>query len=171
MGDAVGIERFDRVVFFTDADELHRLADDLLDRKCRTAAGVAVHFGQDDAGDADTLVENLCRPHGVLAGHCVGNEKNFDGPGLGLDLLKLDHQLVVYMKTAGRVDHQRVKTHLLRVLHSTAHQGHGVVRFLVLKDRNTDRSADYPQLFAGSGTINVDRNEQRLSLLVVAQPA
>ena len=38
--------------FSPDADELQRLAGDVPDRERRAAAGVAVHLGQDDAGDA-----------------------------------------------------------------------------------------------------------------------
>ncbi len=171
LGDAIGIKRLDRVVFFADADKLYRLADNLFDRQSRTAACVAVHLGQDNAGDADTLVKNFCRTNRVLPGHRVGDKQNFDRLGLGLDLLELDHQLVVDVQTAGRVDHQRVKAHLVRVLHQ--HRERCVIGSLVsfvLVNRNVDRICDNLKLFASRRTINVNRNEQRLSFLIVGEP-
>jgi hypothetical protein len=40
---------------FAHADELQRLPGDAADRKRRAAARIAVHFGQDDARDAQRL--------------------------------------------------------------------------------------------------------------------
>ena len=47
------------------------------------------------------------------------------------------------MQTAGRVDHQRVETRLLRVLHGAAHERQRIVRLLVLVNRDADRAADH----------------------------
>jgi len=47
VGPPIGIKRFERVVNFSaDAEQLNRLTDDLLDRKRRTAAGIAIHLCQ-----------------------------------------------------------------------------------------------------------------------------
>ena len=51
-GDARGMEGFERVELFADAEELDRRAGDRAHRKRRTAARIAVRARQDDAGDA-----------------------------------------------------------------------------------------------------------------------
>ena len=78
VGDAVRMKRLEGVGLFADADELQRLAGDGADGKRRAAAGVAVHLGQDHAGDAQALVELVGGLHGVLAGHGVGDEQDLD---------------------------------------------------------------------------------------------
>ncbi len=49
--NAVGMEGLERIVLFTDADELDGLAGDLADRKRRAATGIAIHFCKYDAGE------------------------------------------------------------------------------------------------------------------------
>ena len=86
VGRAVRMERFERVEFLAHADELQRLAGDVADRKRRAAARVAIHLGQDHAGDAQPLVEFVGRFHGVLPGHGVGHEQDLDRVELLLEL-------------------------------------------------------------------------------------
>ena len=74
--DAVGMEGLEGVGLFAHADELDGLAGDVADGERRAAAGVAVHFGEDDAGEAEAGVEVLRGVDGVLAGHGVGDEEN-----------------------------------------------------------------------------------------------
>ncbi len=59
--DAVGMEGLEGVGLFADADELDGLAGDVADGEGRAAAGVAVHFGEDDAGEAEARVKVLRR--------------------------------------------------------------------------------------------------------------
>ena len=82
--DAVGDERLERVVFFAHADEFHRRARHLADRKRRAAARVAVHLGEDHARHAQPLVKFPRRAHRVLPDHGVRHEKNFRGVQLAL---------------------------------------------------------------------------------------
>ncbi len=56
--------------------QLDRLAGDGAHRERRAAAAIAVDAGQDDAGDADALVEALGEIDGVLAGQAVGDEQD-----------------------------------------------------------------------------------------------
>ena len=55
--DAVGVEGLEGVGLFAGAEELDGLAGDVADGEGRAAAGVAVHLGEDDAGEAEALVE------------------------------------------------------------------------------------------------------------------
>ena len=70
------MEGFERVVFFADADELDGLAGDLADGERCAAAGVAVHLGEDDAGERELLVELVGGVDRVLSGHGVGDEQD-----------------------------------------------------------------------------------------------
>ncbi len=82
--DAVGVEGLEGVGFFAGAQELDGGAGDLADGEGCAAAGVAVHFGEDGAGDAEAVVEGLGGVDGVLAGHAVGDEEDFGGVELAL---------------------------------------------------------------------------------------
>ena len=55
------MEGLEGIGLFADADELDGLAGDVADGEGRAAAGVAVHFGEDDAGEAEALVESRAR--------------------------------------------------------------------------------------------------------------
>ena len=70
------MEGLEGVRLFAGADELDGLAGDVANGERRAAAGVAVHLGEDDAGEAEALVEVLRRVDGVLAGHGVGDEED-----------------------------------------------------------------------------------------------
>ncbi len=106
--DAVGMEGLERVVFFTDADELDRLPGNLADRKRRATAGVAVHLGEDHAGERELLVELVGGVHRVLAGHGIGDEQDFLRIQQALERLHLVHQLVVDVQPAGGIDDKNV---------------------------------------------------------------
>ncbi len=93
--DAVGVEGLEGVGLFAHADELDGLAGDLADGEGRAAAGVAVHFGEDDAGEAEAGVEFLRGVDGVLAGHGVGDEENFLGVEELFEALHLAHQVFI----------------------------------------------------------------------------
>ena len=77
--DAVGVEGLEGVGLFAGAEELDGRAGDVADGEGGAAAGVAVHLGEDGAGDGEAVVEGLGGVDGVLAGHGVGDEEDFGG--------------------------------------------------------------------------------------------
>ena len=72
---------------------------------------VAVHLGEDDAGEAEALVKILRGVDGVLAGHGVGDEEDLLRVEQLFELLHLGHQLFVDVQAAGGVDDERVAAH------------------------------------------------------------
>ena len=74
--DARRVEFLERVHLLAGADELDRLAGHGPHGERRAAAGIAVHAGQHDAGDAETSVEGAGGVDRVLAGEGVGDEQN-----------------------------------------------------------------------------------------------
>ena len=77
--DAVGVEGLEGVGLFAGAEELDGRAGDVADGEGSAAAGVAVHLGEDGAGDGEEIVEGLGGVDGVLAGHGVGDEEDLGG--------------------------------------------------------------------------------------------
>ena len=78
-GDAAGMKIVQRVDLFAGADELDRHAGDRPHRQRRAAAPVAVDACQDDAGEADALVEGACEVDRVLAGEGVRDQQDLIG--------------------------------------------------------------------------------------------
>ncbi len=103
-GHAIGVEQLELVELLADRGERDRLADDLLDRQRGTAACVAVELGEDDAVEAELVVEGLGDGDRVLAGHGVDDEEDVVGVDRLGDLTDLLHQLLVDGQTAGGVD-------------------------------------------------------------------
>ena len=74
------MELLQRVELLAEADELDRLAGDRAHRERGAAAAVAVHAGEDDAGDADAAVELGGDVDRVLAGEAVDDEEGLVRP-------------------------------------------------------------------------------------------
>ena len=86
------MEGFQAVELFANPDKLDRLADNRLNRQGRAAPGVAIQLGENDALDADSLVEGRCHVYGFLPGHGIDDEKRVSRPGGFLDRLEFLHQ-------------------------------------------------------------------------------
>ena len=74
--DAVGMEGLECVGALAGAEELDGRAGDVADGEGRAAACVAVHLGEDDAGEGEQGVEGAGGGDRVLAGHGVGDEED-----------------------------------------------------------------------------------------------
>ena len=75
------------------------------------ATGIAVHFGEDDAGEREAGVKILGGVDGVLAGHGVGDEEDLLRAEKLFEALHFGHQVFVDVEAAGGVDDQRVAAH------------------------------------------------------------
>ncbi len=167
--DAVGKKRLERVVFFAHAHEFHRRAGHLADRKRRAAARIAVQLGQDHARDAQPLVKFAGRAHRVLPDHGVGDEQNFRGIQLALELRKLVHQLVVDVQPARRVHQDHVARGKLGLAHRAAHDLQRLVGARAGPDRRAGRFGHLRELFARGGAVHVGRNHDR-PMAMLAEP-
>ena len=73
---SIRVEHLQGIHLFAHAEKLDRHPGDLADRDRRAAARIAVHLGQDQAGDRHPLVEALRNVHRFLTGHGIGNQQN-----------------------------------------------------------------------------------------------
>ena len=125
VGDARGVELLQRIDLLARADELDRLAGDGAHRERGAAAGIAVHAGQHDAGDAEAAVEGARGVDRVLAGERIGDEEHLVRVGGGAHVRRLDHQRLVHGHAAGGVEHHHVVAAEAGGLHGAAGDLHG----------------------------------------------
>ena len=136
----------------------------------RTAATVAVHAGQHEAGDADAFVEVAGEVDGVLAGQRIGDQQDFVWVGAPLDLGHLGHQRFVDMGAASGVEDDDVVAAELGRLHGA---GGNIGRRLAGDDRqrvDTGLGAELAQLFLGGRAARVERRHQHLLAIAIGQP-
>ena len=163
--DAVGMKRLEGVGLFAHADELDGLAGDVADGERRAAAGVAVHLGEDHAGESETSMKVLRGVDGVLAGHGVGDEEDLLRAEELFEALHLGHQIFVDVEAAGGVDDERVAAHddgfaagfFGKALNK---RGAGGLALLVaFVEARLDLLGDDFELLARGGAVDVDRDE------------
>ena len=109
------VERLQILDLLARALEVDRHAGDGQHRECRTAAGVAVGLGQDDAADADLFIKGLGHVDGFLTGHGVHDQQRFIDLDSLLDAHQLIHELVIDLQTACGIENNNVIAVILRV--------------------------------------------------------
>ena len=164
--NAVGVEGLEGIGLFAGAEELDGCAGDLANGKGCTAAGVAVHLGEDGAGDGEEVVEGLGGVYGVLTGHGIGYKQNFRGVEELFELDHLLHEDFIYAETTGGVDDEDVAAEVGGFLFgfpgeakdfSGAILGGGVE--LAFVEIDAGGPGDDGQLLARGWTVDVDRDE------------
>src|SRR5690348_6671380 len=103
-GHALWMELLQGVGLFTHTDVFDRFLGDAVDRERRTTARIAIHLGEDDAGDVKALVEALGDADSVLPGHSVRDEENLVGMNRVLEMIQLGHHLIVDLEATGGID-------------------------------------------------------------------
>ena len=94
-GNALGIERFELVDLFADTGELDGLLGDLAEREGGAASSVAVELGEDDAGEAEGVVEMFGDADRLLTGGRVADEEDLLRSQRFLELLELFEEWLV----------------------------------------------------------------------------
>ena len=164
VGDAGGMEILQRVHFLAGAEQLDRLAGDGAHGERRAAAPVAVDAGQDDAGDADALVEALGEIDGVLAGQRVGDEQDLVRARGRLDLGHLGHQGFVDMGAPGGVEQHDVIALQARGLFGANGDLHGGLAGDDGQRIDADLAPEHGELLLRRRTLDVERGHQHLAL-------
>ena len=158
MKDLQGIE------FFSHPDELDGLLRHRPDRKGGPSSCVPIHLGQDDAVDAQSLVEVLGDIDGILPGHGIGHQDHLFGLEVGLDLSKLQHQRLIDVEPSGRIDQDQVIASLegrLPPLQADVQGGLGGFRPIEIDPQVLSQ---FLELVDGCRPIDVCRNEVRALL-------
>ena len=168
---AVRMERLERLELLAHADELDRAARDRLDRQRRTASGITVELRQDDAVDAQTLVEALGHVHGVLSRHGVDDEQDLVRLDVRLDVLQLLHEVLVDVQPSRRIDDHDVIEMRTCMIDCAPGNRHGIRALRHGKDGDAELPAQHLKLLDGGGPIDVGRDKQRLLPLLLERKA
>ena len=166
-GDAVGVEGFEAVGFFTRAEKLNRLAGDFAHRQGRAAARVAVHFGEDDAGERQGFIERLRGVHRVLAEHGVDDKQGFHRIEGGVQLFDFVHHFLIDGQPAGGIDHQHVVEAAFGLGEGGAGDFDRFLRDVGGEEIGLHLFGEQAQLFDGGGAVHVGGNEQDFFLFVL----
>src|SRR6266487_1675163 len=133
------VESLDVLVRLPEVHEDDGLADRPRHRERRAAFRVRVELRQDDAVQADGLVELLRLLDRVVACEGVPDVQDQVRVRHPLDLLHLVHQVLVRLHAARRVDEDDVLRARPRVLDRVERDGRGVGAGLVLDELEADR--------------------------------
>ena len=163
------MEKVDFVQLFANTDKAYRHARHLLDAERCTAAGIAIHLREADAGKVQAVPECFGDVHRFLTDHSIGNEQNFVRMNRVAGLFEFLHQLFVNLQTACRIVNHEVKTVVLSILVAVLDDFDRIALAFVI-NRNADGLAEHLQLLDSGRTVNVSGNEERLPLLLAAHP-
>ena len=162
---AVGMEVLERVRLLTDADVLDRLLEHAVDRERRTAARIAIHLREDDAGDVEPRVEALGDLDRVLARHAVGDEEDLVGPDGGLEPLQLAHHLVVDLQPARGIHEHDAIARAARLIDAVARDLHHVLMPALGVHRDVELLTERLELVDRGWPVDVRGDEARLTAL------
>jgi hypothetical protein len=151
------------------AREPHRGARHLLHAEGSAPAGVTVELCQDDAREAEAVVERLRRLDRVLPDHRVDDEEHVLGGDRVLDVVELLHEGLVDREAARRIvdDDVVLRGAGLRqgLLADIERSGAGDV-----EDGDVNLRAEDLELLDGGGALHVGGDEKRLVPLLL-QPS
>ena len=169
-GDPLGMEGLELVDRLAGAGELDRLAGDRAHRQRGAAAGVAVHAGEDHAGELDLVGEALGDVDRVLAGHRVGDEQNLLRLRDFGDGLHLVHQRLIDVEAARGVEHQ----HVIALQPGGIERAAGDVDRRLAGDdrqrRDLGLAAEHGELLLRGRAGDVERGHQDLLAVLLGQP-
>src|SRR5260370_10599456 len=167
--DALRVDRLERVLFLAYAQKLHRRARHFTDGKRRATTRVAVELGQDDAGQAEPAMEFAGRAHRVLSDHGVGDEQDFSGLQVALEMAEFAHQFIVDMQAPRRVNEDYIRGGKLGFADGALSDFQGFIGARARPKAHAHRFGHLCKLLAGRGPINVGGNDQR-PVAMASQP-
>ena len=163
------MEHFHFGKLFAHTDKFDRRAGDRLDGERRAAAGVAVHFGENDARNAEMIVERFGDGNGVLTGHGVCHEQDFLRIHGAFDGHELLHERFVHVEASGRVENDHGALFRLCVLYGRTGDVHRVHVRRGIKAGDVELLGQRAQLINGGGAVDVGRHEIGTHLLLAQQ--
>jgi hypothetical protein len=165
-GETLGIEGFKLIDFLADAGELNGLLGHLSQGERGSAPRVAVELREDDAGEAEGIVEMLCDADGLLSGGRVTDEEHLLRNEEFLELFELLQERFVDFLASSRVIDLHISPLLLAPSRGLpAHAKNVGLSGLWLEHRNADLIAQGGKLFDSGRALKVASDQQgRLAL-------
>ncbi len=167
-GDALGVEGLEGIGLLPHAEEFDGLAGDVADGEGGAAARVAVHLGEDDAGEGQGLVEGARGVGGVLAGHGVHHEQGLHRLHGLVQAADLGHHRLVHVQAAGGVQQEHVVEVAAGVFHRRAADLHRVLVGAAGEEVHPHFGGEGLELVDGRRAMDVGAGHQDLFLLPLA---
>ena len=162
------MEGFESVELFAHAGKLDRLAGNRAHGERRTAARIAVHPGQDHAGQRHFVTEALRHVDRVLTGQAVDHQQDFGRRRHRSHGLHLGHQRFVDMQAARGIEQHHIDIAQLRRFERAASDVHRLLAFDDRQRIDVRLLAQHRQLFLRSGAIDVERGHHGLLAVLLA---
>ena len=169
-GNTFRFERFDGVHFFAKTDELDWLASDGAHRQGSTAAPIAIHPGQDNAGYADLVVKFGGNVHRILTGETINHQQCFAGVGNVAHSSSLRDQFGVNMQTTCSIEHVNIITTKAGLGLGSFGNGNRVFAFDNRQCVDTDLHTKNGQLFHRGRPVGVKRGHQDALAVAILEP-
>ena len=109
IGNALRVEFVEIIDLFTRTNELDRLAGNSAHGERRTTTAITINTRQNNAGDADTLIEILGKIDRILTGQRIRHEQNFMRGRNSLDFGHFRHQRLVNMRAACGIENDNIE--------------------------------------------------------------
>ena len=164
---AIGMECLECIDLFADTHEANGLAGDFANGQRNAALGIAIRFGQHDAGQRQTLLEYARRVHCILSGHAINHKQ-----GLvrlcrvmhGNDFL---HHVLVNVQTARCIDDNNVSVGSTRLVERARHYSYRSFARVTLTVQCTNFAGEGLQLKNGRRPVHIDANQHDFFLVVI----
>ena len=141
----------------------------MTNRQRRTAAGVAVHFGQHDPGQRQGFVKGLRRVRRILAGHRIDNKQGFYWIERRMNLLNLIHHRFINVQTTGGIHQQHVVEFELRFFQRGINDINRLLTHVRREEINANLLGQRFQLFDRRRAIDVSGNDKDFLLVLFTQ--
>jgi len=128
--------------------------------KRRTASGIAVELRENYTRYIEKFVKALCDIYSILTCHGVNDKQYLVRLNFLFNVLKLVHELFVYMQTTRSIENNNVISVVFRKFYTFACNFYGVL-LPHFKDLNACLFADDFQLVNSSRSVNIAGNKQR----------
>lgn len=158
-GQAGGVEDFQAVEVFADAEVFDGHAGNAADADGGAAAGIAIQFGEGQAGEGHGGAEALGYVDGFLADHRVDDEEGFGGGDVLLDGFEFGHEGVIQLAAPGGIQNDDgVAAEEAFFLSGLGQLGWGDIR--LVEDFDADFLAEGLKLLDGGGAVGVGGGEE-----------
>ena len=165
-GEALGPELLQTIQRLTGAQELDGDARHGLHGERRSATGIAVELGEDEAIEGESVRERLGDVHRVAAHQRVAHQDGVGGRYRAIDCLELLHELVVHGEATGRVVHDGVEALLGRASGGGGADLDGGLTLLAGVDGHVEALAELLELEDRGGPVDVGGDQQRPSAVL-----
>ena len=162
VGHALRVKQVDSLHLFARPDKFYRFVHHRANRKCRTAARVAIEFGEHHAVEIEAVVELFGGVHGILTRHRIDHKERFLRRNGFFDGFDFVHHLLVHRQASRRVDDNDVATIFFRLFYGVLRYFDGIFAVGFAIHWHANLLTHHAQLLDGRRAIDIAGHKQRI---------